>query len=130
MGDSVDFDPNVRKAWSLPTAFYGGSRAHSWALTRIFPPGLANPPRGPSRRRPRSLPRGPGGDVDLVERKDQVIVESVQRGVRARLYRRAGTFPVGRTASTTSTACSPAAGTTTQPGWDEKAGLLIPSSGP
>jgi choline monooxygenase len=34
------------------------------------------------------LDRGAGAALDRVEREDEVIVESVQRGVRARLYER------------------------------------------
>ena len=37
---------------------------------------------------PARLDRGAGGALDRVEREDEVIVESVQRGVRSRLYHR------------------------------------------
>lgn len=37
---------------------------------------------------PDRLDRGAGGDLDRVEREDEVIVEAVQRGVRSRLYHR------------------------------------------
>jgi choline monooxygenase len=33
------------------------------------------------------LTGGAGGSLDRVEREDEAVVESVQRGVRARLYR-------------------------------------------
>ena len=35
-----------------------------------------------------ALGRGAGADLDRVEREDEAVVESVQRGVRSRLYRR------------------------------------------
>lgn len=41
--------------------------------------------------RPELLDTGAGGDVDLVEREDEVVVEQVQRGTRSRFYR-AGRF--------------------------------------
>ena len=37
---------------------------------------------------PERLGRGAGGDLDRVEREDESVVESVQRGVRSRIYRR------------------------------------------
>jgi choline monooxygenase len=37
---------------------------------------------------PSRVRRGAGGDLDLVERQDEAIVERVQLGARARLYRR------------------------------------------
>jgi choline monooxygenase len=37
---------------------------------------------------PSRLDRGAGAALDRVEREDEVIVESVQRGVRSRLYER------------------------------------------
>jgi len=37
---------------------------------------------------PSKLDRGAGASLDRVEREDEVIVESVQRGVRGRLYDR------------------------------------------
>ncbi len=37
---------------------------------------------------PERLDRGAGGALDRVEREDEVVVESVQRGVRSRLYHR------------------------------------------
>jgi choline monooxygenase len=37
---------------------------------------------------PGLLDRGAGADLDRVEREDEAVVESVQRGVRSRLYRR------------------------------------------
>jgi choline monooxygenase len=54
-------------------------------------------PQGPARTRilfrsyvgePSLLDRGAGGGLDRVEAEDEAIVEAVQRGVRARLYRR------------------------------------------
>ena len=39
-------------------------------------------------RDPARLERGAGAAIDRVEREDEVIVESVQRGVRSRLYQR------------------------------------------
>ncbi|MDJ0973253.1 MAG: SRPBCC family protein [Planctomycetota bacterium] len=45
-------------------------------------------------RDPATPPSGPGGDLDLVERQDHAIVESAQRGVASRLYRR-GTYVPG-----------------------------------
>ncbi len=35
---------------------------------------------------PSKLDRGAGGDLDRVEREDEAVVESVQRGIRSRLY--------------------------------------------
>jgi choline monooxygenase len=37
---------------------------------------------------PSRLDRGAGADLDRVEREDEMVVESVQRGVRSRLYER------------------------------------------
>ncbi len=37
---------------------------------------------------PSRLDRGAGAGLDRVEREDEAIVESVQRGMRSRLYRR------------------------------------------
>ncbi|HEY0511613.1 MAG TPA: SRPBCC family protein [Thermoanaerobaculia bacterium] len=37
---------------------------------------------------PSRLDRGAGGGLDRVEREDEAVVESVQRGVRSRIYRR------------------------------------------
>ncbi|MGE0481106.1 MAG: aromatic ring-hydroxylating dioxygenase subunit alpha [Phycisphaerae bacterium] len=36
--------------------------------------------------RPERIDRGPGSGLDRVEREDEAVVESVQRGIRARLY--------------------------------------------
>ncbi len=44
------------------------------------------------------LDRGAGGDVDRVEREDEAIVESVQRGVRSPLYDRGRYSPTRETA--------------------------------
>ena len=54
-------------------------------------------PLGPSRTRivywsyvmdESKLGRGAGGDLDKVEQEDESVVESVQRGLQSRLYRR------------------------------------------
>jgi len=37
---------------------------------------------------PAELDRGAGSGLDRVEREDEAVVESVQRGVRSRLYER------------------------------------------
>jgi choline monooxygenase len=37
--------------------------------------------------RPELVQGGAGADLDTVEREDEAVVERVQRGVRARLYR-------------------------------------------
>jgi choline monooxygenase len=37
---------------------------------------------------PAKLDRGAGSGLDRVEREDEAVVESVQRGVRSRLYER------------------------------------------
>ena len=42
--------------------------------------------------------RGAGADLDRVEREDEAVVESVQRGVRSRLYRRGRYSPERETA--------------------------------
>jgi choline monooxygenase len=63
-------------------------------------------PLGPSLTRVSFLPyvwdetklgRGAGGDLDRVEREDEVVVEAVQRGVRSRFYDK-GRFSVAREA--------------------------------
>ena len=52
------------------------------------------------------LDRGAGGALDRVEREDEAIVEAVQRGVRARLYRGGPLLADARAAAcTTSTGC-------------------------
>ena len=55
---------------------------------------------------PSRLDRGAGAGLDRVEREDESVVESVQKGVRSRLYERGRTRPPASKGCTTSTACS------------------------
>ncbi|MGE0713070.1 MAG: aromatic ring-hydroxylating dioxygenase subunit alpha [Planctomycetota bacterium] len=76
-------------AWLFPTT-----------MLNLYPWGLSLnviEPLGPTRTRVRFLPyvarpelreRGAGAGLDQVELEDEAVVEAVQRGVRARLYRR------------------------------------------
>jgi choline monooxygenase len=68
-------------------------------MLNLYPWGLSVnvvQPLSPSRTRVRYLTfvgdaslrgRGAGGDLDRVERQDEAVVQSVQRGLRSRTYR-------------------------------------------
>ena len=70
---------------------------HDAQLLPLGDLGQRRPPAAPDRTRvsflsyvwdPSRLDRGAGAGLDRVEREDEAVVESVQRGVRSRLYHR------------------------------------------
>jgi choline monooxygenase len=78
-------------------------------MLNVYPWGISVnivKPLGPDRTRvsflsyvwdPERLERGAGASLDRVEREDEAIVESVQRGVRSRLYSRGRYSPARET---------------------------------
>jgi choline monooxygenase len=74
---------------------------------------------------PARLGGGAGADLDQVEREDEAAVESVQQGLRSRLYRDGRYSPRTSAACTTSTACSASSSRLSLSRSRERAGVRV-----